>query len=159
MKNTLWRNKKNGNVYEVLQEATDCTNARDGKEVFIYQPLDKREFFFVREKEEFFQKFEKVEKKEEAMHNIVYVETELEGAFEIKEGEKLLAELNFKKLSNNRVDAYHTFVDDSLRGQGIAEQLYQSLLAYVKEKGYTIVPTCTYIEKRIQKNTEFLAKE
>lgn len=57
----LWKNKKNGKSYEVLEEAIDCTNERDGLEVFIYRPVDQREKFFVRAKEEFLQKFELLE--------------------------------------------------------------------------------------------------
>lgn len=157
-KNTFWKNKKNGEVYEILQKALDCTNARDGEQVFIYQMVEKRDLYFVREQKEFLKKFEKVEERRGAMNKIVFVETEYEGSFEIREGEKILAELNFKKLSKNRIDTYHTFVDESLRGQGVAEKLYQELLFYVKEHEYTIVPTCSYIEKRIQKNLEFLSK-
>jgi len=62
MKHTFWKNKKNGNIYEILEEAIDCTNVRDGVKVFIYQPIDKKESYFVREQEEFFQKFEQMKK-------------------------------------------------------------------------------------------------
>ncbi|AVQ16889.1 hypothetical protein FSBG_01295 [Fusobacterium gonidiaformans 3-1-5R] len=60
MKNTFWKNKKNKKTYKILEEAVDCTNIRDGVKVFIYQPIDKKESYFVREQEEFFQKFEKI---------------------------------------------------------------------------------------------------
>lgn len=60
MKHTFWKNKKNGKIYEILGEGIDCTNIRDGVKVFIYQPLDRREEYFVREQEEFYEKFEKI---------------------------------------------------------------------------------------------------
>ena len=60
MKNTFWKNKKNKKTYKILEEAVDCPNIRVGVKVFIYQPIDKKESYFVREQEEFFQKFEKI---------------------------------------------------------------------------------------------------
>ena len=52
-------NKKNRNIYNYLGEVIDCTNKR-GNEVLCV--LYEREgILFVREKNEFFEKFEKVE--------------------------------------------------------------------------------------------------
>lgn len=48
--------KKTGNIYQVLDtEAIDCTNVRDGAAVVIYY---RDGMFFVREREEFNEKFE-----------------------------------------------------------------------------------------------------
>lgn len=48
--------KKTGNKYQVIvNEAIDCTNVRDGTPVVIYY---RDGMFFVREKVEFFEKFE-----------------------------------------------------------------------------------------------------
>jgi len=91
------------------------------------------------------------------MNKIVLVEQEKKGSFEIRENDVILAELNFNKINGEKIDAYHTFVDSSLRGQGIAEKLYAELMKYAKEKGYKIVPTCSYIEKRIQKDVDMIA--
>jgi hypothetical protein len=57
MKNHKYRNKKNGKVYIVLGEVIDCTNERDGTVCILYTDEKK---LFVREKNEFFEKFEKV---------------------------------------------------------------------------------------------------
>jgi voltage-gated potassium channel len=37
---SLYRNKKNGHLYQVLHRAQDCTNARDGTRVVVYTPAD-----------------------------------------------------------------------------------------------------------------------
>jgi hypothetical protein len=55
--NTKYRNIKNKNVYIVLSNAIDCTNERDGTEVVIYYPENKKDFLCVREKTEFLSKF------------------------------------------------------------------------------------------------------
>ena len=57
MINSKYRNIKNGNVYIVMNKAIDCTNERDGTEVIIYYPENKKEFLCVREKKEFLLKF------------------------------------------------------------------------------------------------------
>lgn len=58
MKNYKFRNKKNGKIYMVLGEVSDCTNERDGTVCILYTDEKK---VFVREKKDFFKKFEKVE--------------------------------------------------------------------------------------------------
>ena len=35
-KNSLWINNKNGREYQVVSEAIDCTNERDGLIVVVY---------------------------------------------------------------------------------------------------------------------------
>ena len=35
-KNSLWINNKNGREYQVIDEAIDCTNERDGLIVVVY---------------------------------------------------------------------------------------------------------------------------
>lgn len=56
MKNTLWINNKNQKLYKVINEGIDCTNERDGLTVVIYSNFED-ERLFVREKQEFFNKF------------------------------------------------------------------------------------------------------
>lgn len=92
------------------------------------------------------------------MNKIVLIEEEKKGSFEIRDNGIVLAELNFNKVDPGKIDAYHTFVDSSLRGQGIAEKLYVELLKYAKENAYKIIPTCSYVEKRIQKDSDMIAK-
>jgi len=57
----LFRNKKNGSLYELVCEAYDATNTRVGTLVVIYKLHDMLPSqTFVREKEEFYEKFEAV---------------------------------------------------------------------------------------------------
>jgi len=46
---------------------------------------------------------------------------------------------------DNVVDADHTFVDPSLRGQGIAEQLVDRLVDEMESEGKKIDPSCPYV--------------
>lgn len=55
--NSLWTNKKNGREYQVIKEAIDCTNERDGLIVVVYICKEVEDKLFVREKNEFLSKF------------------------------------------------------------------------------------------------------
>lgn len=55
-----YRNKKNGRLYDVLSQVIDCTNSRDGTQVTLYAPHGSTVPHYVRETQEFYQKFERV---------------------------------------------------------------------------------------------------
>lgn len=57
MKHNKYRNKKNGKIYIVIGKVIDCTNERDGTICILYNDGQK---LFVREENEFFEKFERV---------------------------------------------------------------------------------------------------
>ena len=60
---------------------------------------------------------------------------------------RLIAEVTFPALGQGVVDINRTFVDDSLRGQGVAAQLMESCYDMLKEDGRKAVPTCSYAVK------------
>ena len=69
-----------------------------------------------------------------------------------KDGE-LIAEITFPEEDGVAV-IDHTFVDDSLRGQGVAGQLVQAALAQIRERGGTPAATCTYAVSWLEKHPE-----
>lgn len=68
---------------------------------------------------------------------------------------KTLAEVTFPNIDDTTVDINHTFVDPSLRGQGIAGKLM--ILAYetIKQQGYKAVVTCPYAIKFFKENKAY----
>lgn len=58
----LFRNKKNGTLYEFISEATDCTNCHAfPPRMIVYHCHGMLEGqVWVREKDEFFEKFEEI---------------------------------------------------------------------------------------------------
>ncbi len=72
-----------------------------------------------------------------------------EGHFYVIEADRIVAELNYRFLSPTQIDAYRTHVDDSLRGQGVAGQLFDALIAFTDEAQLTIEPSCSYIAKKL----------
>lgn len=57
---------------------------------------------------------------------------------------KVIAEIEFEKMENNKYNIYHTFVDESLRGQGVASKLVQMAVNEIKLKGGEAKATCSY---------------
>ena len=50
-------------------------------------------------------------------------------------------------LSDNKINFYSTFVPPEFRGQGIAEKLVRTGIAWAKEQGYEISASCWYAAK------------
>lgn len=67
----------------------------------------------------------------------------------------LLAEITFPYVDENTVDVNHTFVDTSLRGQGIAGKLMQELVDELEKRGLKAVPTCSYAQRWFEKHGEY----
>ena len=68
----------------------------------------------------------------------------------------LLAEITFPYTDESRsaVEVDHTFVDVSLRGQGIAGKLMIELADELKKRGLKAVPTCSYAVHWFEKHPE-----
>ena len=67
----------------------------------------------------------------------------------------LLAEITFPNIDENTVDVDHTFVDASLRGQGIAGKLMQELVSDLEKRGLKAVPPCSYAQGWFEKHKEY----
>lgn len=65
---------------------------------------------------------------------------------------KILAQIEFEELENNKFNIYHTFVDESLRGQGIASKLVKMAVDEIQSKGGTVLATCSYAKSWIEKH-------
>ena len=62
----------------------------------------------------------------------------------------VLAEIDFEKVDEKTYNISHTFVDDSLRGQGIGSELVEKAIAYLTEKWYKVMATCPYAKKTLK---------
>ena len=67
---------------------------------------------------------------------------------------KLLAEVTFPS-ENGVATITHTFVDDSLRGQGVASQILAEAAEQIRASGLRMNATCHVAAKWIAKHTEF----
>lgn len=73
--------------------------------------------------------------------------------YEDDNGEEI-AVITYQDVSDDVVDANHTFVDPSLRGQGVAEQLVDALVEKMEKEGKKIEPGCPYVEKLFERKPD-----
>ncbi|BCN30276.1 GNAT family N-acetyltransferase [Anaeromicropila herbilytica] len=71
-----------------------------------------------------------------------------------KSGE-VIAEVTYVPVKDNIVDINHTFVDDCLRGQGVASKLLEALSTKLREDGLKAYPTCSYAVHWFEKNQDY----
>ena len=69
------------------------------------------------------------------------------------DGDKLLAEITFPD-RDGAADIDHTFVDDSLRGQGVAGQLMRAAVDQIRAEDRQARATCTYAKSWFEKHPE-----
>ncbi|KKE78747.1 N-acetyltransferase [Oceanobacillus caeni] len=66
-----------------------------------------------------------------------------------------IAELTFNQSSGNNIVVDHTYVSDELRGQGIAGQLVEKVVAYARENNKKIIPLCPYVKRKLEETPEY----
>ena len=67
---------------------------------------------------------------------------------------KLLAEITFIDSDENSMTINHTFVDDSLRGQGIASQLVQAAVNEIEKQKKHVKASCSYAVNWLAKHPD-----
>lgn len=72
----------------------------------------------------------------------------------LNEQGEVVAEVTFPEVEPGIVEINHTFVDESLRGQGIAGQLLSRAVASIAASGYRARPTCSYAVRWFEKHPE-----
>lgn len=67
---------------------------------------------------------------------------------------KVIAAVSFPNRSEHVVEINHTFVDDSLRGQGVAGQLMKAVVEKLRRENKKAYATCSYAAKWFQTHPE-----
>ena len=57
------------------------------------------------------------------------------------------AVLEYRLLAEQRIDFTYTFVPPPLRGQGIAEKLVRTGLAWAREQAFSMQASCWYVQR------------
>lgn len=68
---------------------------------------------------------------------------------------RTLAEVLFPAAGEGTVNITHTYVDDSLRGQGVAGELMESVAAELRRQGKKAKISCSYAFGWFSKHPEF----
>jgi hypothetical protein len=66
----------------------------------------------------------------------------------------LLAHADYVREGDQMV-CTHTFVPPELRGRGLAEHLVRAALAEARQRGWRVVPACSYVATFMERHREF----
>ena len=84
-----------------------------------------------------------------------------EGRIYLEKDGKIIAEIEYEDLGNNEYNIFHTFVDESLRGQGVASKLVELAIEEIKKKNekklnsdsdVKIRATCSYAKVWLERH-------
>lgn len=62
------------------------------------------------------------------------------------------AELAYSRPASGVIDFTHTYVDEALRGRGLADELARAALAYAREEGLRVKTSCTFMRAFMQRH-------
>ncbi|MBC1434995.1 N-acetyltransferase [Listeria rocourtiae] len=74
--------------------------------------------------------------------------------FKEDENGKLIAEVTWVPSGDSLVILDHTFVDEGLRGQGIASQLVEKVADTMRAEGKKITATCPFAKAEFERKPE-----
>lgn len=83
--------------------------------------------------------------------------TEEERIYMADEWGKVLAEVTFP-VKDGEATINHTYVHESLRGQGIASKMVKMAVDKIKSDGYELAATCSYAVAWLQRHPEIQAE-
>jgi uncharacterized protein len=85
-------------------------------------------------------------------HAIEHEEAGSRGAFHILQGSRRVGEMTYSRTNPSLVVVDHTYVDPSLRGQGVAQHLQDALVAWARQTGHKVVPICSYVKAQFSRD-------
>ncbi len=65
------------------------------------------------------------------------------------------AELAYALPEDNVIDFQHTFVPESFRGKGIANQLIETGLKYAESQKYKVIASCPAVSAYVRRHKEY----
>lgn len=65
------------------------------------------------------------------------------------------AEITFEDIDSGTMSVDHTYVDDSLRGQGIAEKLLDAVADLARREHKKLSATCPYARKKLDSSEKY----
>ncbi|MBX7154416.1 MAG: N-acetyltransferase [Bacteriodetes bacterium] len=74
------------------------------------------------------------------------------GSYYIKQNDILLAEMTYVMSGETSFIIDHTFVDSSLKGQGIGRKLLDALVEHARKNHLKIIPLCPFAKSVFDKD-------
>lgn len=75
----------------------------------------------------------------------------------VDETNTCIAEATYVSLNKNTVDINHTYVDPSLRGQGVAGEMMEAVALRLRQDGLKAVASCSYANAWLMKHRDSYA--
>jgi predicted GNAT family acetyltransferase len=79
---------------------------------------------------------------------------EKERIYSVDKNNELMAETTFVVNENEEVNIDHTYVNPTLRGQGVAGKMMEIVTEYLRKNGLKVTSTCSYAITWLKKNKE-----
>lgn len=71
------------------------------------------------------------------------------------DNQQLLADVTFPDIDSDTINLNHTYVADTLRGQGVAGKLMEEVVQVMTEQNKKAVLTCSYAVKWFKNHPEY----
>lgn len=66
-----------------------------------------------------------------------------------------LAEITYRVPEDKQLVVEHTYVDDELRGEGVAGKLVEKVVNYARENEFKVRSECSYATSKLEKTPEY----
>lgn len=66
-----------------------------------------------------------------------------------------LAEITYVPYGDNLIIVDHTYVSDSLSGQGVGKLLVKEIVDWARKENKKIIPQCSFVKAQMEKNKEY----
>ena len=73
---------------------------------------------------------------------------------EVIKDDIIVASISFEEINDDTYNISHTYVDESLRGQGIASKLVEMAVEEINNRGKKVVASCSYAKKWLEKRSD-----
>ncbi|ATO19137.1 GNAT family N-acetyltransferase [Acinetobacter sp. LoGeW2-3] len=74
------------------------------------------------------------------------------GEWYVAQEDKRLAEMTYSRAGDDKFIIDHTWVDDSLRGQRVGQQLVEAAVNFARTQGLKIIPLCPFAKSVFDRN-------
>ncbi|KMY53959.1 hypothetical protein AC623_08260 [Bacillus sp. FJAT-27231] len=74
------------------------------------------------------------------------------GRFFVEKDGEVVAELTYVPAGDKQIEVNHTYVSDSLRGQGVGGKLIEEAVHLAREQNMKIIPTCSYAKAKLEES-------
>ena len=78
-----------------------------------------------------------------------------ENRSEALDGDKVIGLCDYRKKDDDLIEIYHTEVDKSYGGRGIAADLVDCLVDFARDENLKIYPTCSYVVRKFDTDESY----